>query len=216
MELKMKDYILFFLSVIIIGAAITLITNAGMGATAITSLPFVISEIWGISFGFMTALFNLLWVLLQIMIQRKNFPKIQLLQFIVSFLLGLSVDVSNLILGGINPQTYINQIIILVIGCLTMAFGIFLQLKANVVYNPAEGIVTVIAEHTRYQFSTIKTIFDSTLVILSILLGLFVTGKVTGIREGTIISALIIGPFTGMYRKLFNWAEEQTNETGTV
>lgn len=211
MKLKIKKYIIFFLSVIIIGTAITLITNAGLGATAITSLPFVISEIWGISFGLMTALFNILWVLLQILIQREQFPKIQFMQFFVSFLLGFSVDISNVFLADIVPKSYFSQLLMLVIGCLIMGFGIFLQLIAKVVYNPAEGIVLAITKKTKYSFSRVKTVFDITLVILSILLGLIVTGRVTGIREGTIISAFIIGPFTGIYQKTFNYLRVNYN-----
>jgi len=35
-----------------------------------------------------------------------------------------------------------------------------------------------------------------------------VAGQMTGIREGTIISAVIIGPFTGMFQNIFKrkWA----------
>jgi uncharacterized membrane protein YczE len=203
MKSIVRNYGLLFISIFIVGTAITLITNAGLGATAVTSLPYVISQLWDVSFGLMTGLFNVLWVVLQMAIQRRNFPKIQILQFLVAFILGFSVDLSNALLGFIQPQTYFSQIIMLVIGCLIMSFGVFLQLEAKAVYNPAEGIVAVITENTKYPFGTIKTVFDSTLVILSILLGLVVAGQVTGIREGTIISALIIGPFTGMFQKIF-------------
>lgn len=203
MNRTLKNYSFLFISIFIVGTSITLITNAGLGATAVTSLPYVISQLWGVSFGFMTGVFNVLWVILQMTIQRRNFPKVQILQFGVAFVLGFSVDLSNYLLGFIQPQTYFSQFLMLVIGCLIMGFGIFVQLEAKAVYNPAEGIVAVIAENTKYPFGTIKTLFDSTLVILSILLGLIVAGQVTGIREGTIISAIIIGPFTGMFQKLF-------------
>lgn len=204
MKTILRNYGLLFISILIIGTGITLITNAGLGATAVTSLPYVISQLWGVSFGLMTGLFNFLWVVLQMGIQRRKFPKIQILQFLVAFVLGFSVDLSNVLLSFIQPQNYFSQILMLIIGCLIMAFGVFLQLEAKVVYNPAEGIVAVISENTTYPFGTIKTLFDSTLVILSILLGLIVTGQVIGIREGTIISALIIGPFTGIFQKIFN------------
>ncbi|PJH64433.1 hypothetical protein, partial [Salmonella enterica] len=71
MKSELKDYSLLFISIMIVGTAITLITNAGLGATAVTSLPFVISELWNVSFGFLTGLFNVLWVFLQILIQKK-------------------------------------------------------------------------------------------------------------------------------------------------
>ena len=208
MKKYVKNYGLFFLSVLIIGTAITIITNAGLGATAVTSLPFVISELWPVSFGLMTGLFNVLWVLLQIAIERKNFQKIQFLQFGVSFVLGFAVDLSNLWLGFIQPSNYYEQIFMLIIGCLIMGFGIFVQIEAKVIYNPAEGIVVAITKHTKYLFGAVKTAFDSTLVILSILLGLVVASQVVGIREGTVVSVLIIGPFTGMFQKLFKRNEE--------
>ena len=208
MKKYVKNYGLFFLSVLIIGTAITIITNAGLGATAVTSLPFVISELWPVSFGLMTGLFNVLWVLLQIAIERKNFQKIQFLQFGVSFVLGFAVDLSNLWLGFIQPSNYFEQIFMLIIGCLIMGFGIFVQIEAKAIYNPAEGIVVAITKHTKYPFGAVKTTFDSTLVILSILLGLVVVSQVVGIREGTVVSAFIIGPFTGMFQKLFKRNEE--------
>ncbi len=205
----LKDYGLFFLSVLVIGTAITIITNAGLGATAVTSLPFVISELWPVSFGLMTSFFNVLWVILQILIQKRKFPRIQFLQLGVSFLLGFAVDLSNALLGFIQPRTYFWQITMLIAGCLVMGFGIFLQLKAKVVYNPAEGIVAVFAEKTAYPFGKVKTAFDSLLVLLSLLLGFFATGHVVGIREGTVLSALIIGPFTGMFQKIVYRNEEK-------
>lgn len=203
MRTILRRYCLLFISIFIVGTGITLITNAGLGATAVTSLPYVISQLWSVSFGFMTGLFNVLWVILQMVIQRKKVPKIQILQFLVAFVLGFSVDLSNILLGFIQPENYFSQILMLIIGSLILAFGVFLQLEAKAVYNPAEGIVAVISKNTSYPFGTIKTLFDSTLVILSILLGFIVTGRMVGIREGTIISALIIGPFTGMFQKIF-------------
>lgn len=162
-----KKYGLLFISIIIVGVAITLITNAGLGATAITSLAFVISELFGISFGFMTGCFNVLWVILQILILGKKFPRIQLLQFFVAALLGLSVDLSNSILGFIQPENYVYQIIMLVIGCLVMGFGVYLQLQAKSVYNPAEGIVAVLPKTAHSEFGRAKIVFDTLLVMWS-------------------------------------------------
>ena len=204
MNRETTDYLILFTSILIVGFAITLITKAQLGATAVTSLAFVISQLSGFSFGMMTGLFNFIYVILQIAIQRKEFPKIQLFQFVVSFILGFAVDFANFLLQNILPETYIQQLAILLAGCVIMGFGVFLQLKAAKVYNPAEGIVSAIAGALNRPFGVVKTAFDSTLVILAVLLGLVVTGGVIGIREGTIVSALIIGPIIGVFQKIFN------------
>lgn len=192
------------MSILIVGFAITLITKAQLGATAVTSLAFVISQLSGLSFGMMTGLFIFMYVIIQIVIQRKAFPKIQLFQFVVSFILGFAVDFANFLLRNLLPETYIQQLAILLVGCVIMGFGVFLQLKAATVYNPAEGIVYAIADATNRPFGVVKTAFDVTLVISAIILGLVVTGGVVGVREGTIVSALIIGPIIGIFQKLFN------------
>lgn len=192
------------MSILIVGFAITLITKAQLGATAVTSLAFVISQLSGLSFGMMTGLFIFMYVIIQIVIQRKAFPKIQLFQFVVSFILGFAVDFANFLLRNLLPETYIQQLAILLVGCVIMGFGVFLQLKAATVYNPAEGIVYAIADATNRPFDVVKTAFDVTLVISAIILGLVVTGGVVGVREGTIVSALIIGPIIGIFQKLFN------------
>lgn len=206
MDHKVKDYVLLLISIFIIGFAITLITMTGLGATAVTSLAFVISQLSGVSFGTLTGLFNVLWVVLQIAIKRKAFPKIQLLQFVVAIILGVAVDVATVLLSGLVLHTYFQQIAVLILGSIIMGFGVSLQLKAATIYNPAEGIVAVLADTTRRPFGFVKTMFDGTLVLLAVLLGLFAAGEVIGVREGTIISALLIGPITGVFQQLFEKA----------
>lgn len=202
MRQEMKDYIVLLISILIVGFAITLITKAQLGATAVTSLAFVISQLSGISFGMMTSIFNIIYVILQMMIQQKNFPKIQLFQFVVSFILGFAIDFADFTLRNLLPETYIQQLGILLIGCAIMGFGVFLQLKAAKVYNPAEGIVYAIANAINRPFGVVKTAFDVTLVTLSVILGFVMTGSIIGVREGTIVSALIIGPIIGFFQKL--------------
>ena len=157
MKEKAQDYLILFVSILIVGFAITLIAKAQLGATAVTSLAFVISQLSGLSFGMMTGLFNLIYVILQIAIQRKDFPKIQLFQIGVSFILGFAVDFANYLLRDLLPETYIQQLMILLIGCVIMGFGVFLQFKAAKVYNPAEGIVNGVADVMKRPFGVVKT-----------------------------------------------------------
>ena len=159
MRKTLKSYGLFFVSVLIIGTAITIITNAGLGATAVTSLPFVISELWPVSFGLMTGLFNVLWVVLQIAIQRKSFPKVQLLQFGVSFVLGVAIDLSNVLLGFVQPQTYFWQMVMLIIGCMVMGFGIFVQRTIESSLYSSKGIFGIFSNHRHNSFSRVVNRF---------------------------------------------------------
>lgn len=133
----------------------------------------------------------------------KTFLIIQLLQFLIPFALGLSVDLSNLLFGFIQPDAYFWRVIMLVFGFKVMGFAVFLLLKVDAVFNPAEGIVAVIK---------VKTAFDITLVILSVILSLIFAGKITGIREGMILSALLIDPFIGYLQRVFDQTQKENKK----
>ena len=50
-----------------------------------------------------------------------------------------------LISSPVHPDLYIWQIILLLSGCMILALGIYLQVSANVLMNPGEGLVQIIA-----------------------------------------------------------------------
>ena len=45
--------------------------------------------------------------------------------------------------------------------------------------------------------------FDSTLIIIAAVISLLAFGKIKGLREGTIISALLVGNITKIYSVIF-------------
>ncbi|HBV03899.1 MULTISPECIES: YczE/YyaS/YitT family protein [Mammaliicoccus] len=190
----MKSYGLFLLSIFIMGSGISLVTLAYLGTTPITAPPYVLSLSIPISFGVLTMFANIIFVLIEIIVLRKDFPKEQYLQLIVGPLLGLSIDFWSLIITHIPTSFYLIQLLMVVVGCIIIAYSTTLQLKANVVNNPAEGLVKAFVIKTSKSFGTIKLYFDISLVIIAIVISLVSFGSITGVREGTIISALIIGP----------------------
>src|SRR5699024_12433229 len=78
-----KGYVLFLLILFIMGMGISLVTLAHLGTTPITSPPYVLSLSLPISFGMLTMLANFVFVLIEIIVLGKDFPKEQYLQLIV-------------------------------------------------------------------------------------------------------------------------------------
>ncbi|WP_368645437.1 YitT family protein [Alkalibacterium putridalgicola] len=192
--MPLKNYVQFILSVLIVGTGITLITQSGLGTTAVSSLPFVVSEVTPLSFGMLTMLFNSLWVILQILLLRNRFEKRQFLQFLVGPVLGLAIDGSNAVFSFLSPATYLSQLFVLFVGIAVLALGIFVQINAAAIYNPAEGLVYSIARVINRKFGDIKLTFDLVLVLSAGLLSLIFRGEIMGLREGTLLTALLVGP----------------------
>lgn len=205
MQKKIVNYLKFVLSLIIMGFGIALVTKSNLGTSAISSIPYVLSKVFKLSFGTFTLIINLLYFFIQLIVLNKNFPKQQYLQIIVGPILGLFIDLSMNILQNINSSIYILQIIILLIGCAVIGFSIWLQISANVVTNPTEGMVKLIANKTNKEFSLVKILFDVFLVIAASIISIIGLGKIVGVREGTLISAF----FVGYVIKFINYISER-------
>lgn len=211
-KLPIKNYVQFISSVLVVGTGITLITQAGLGTTAVSSLPYVVSEVTPLSFGMLTMLFNSLWVLLQLVLLRSHFEKRQFLQFFVGPLLGLAIDGSAALFSSLSPTVYIGQLLLLVVGIAVLALGVFIQINASAIYNPAEGLVYTLAKLLKRKFGDIKVSFDLILVTTAGLLSLFAAGEIIGLREGTLLSALLVGPMVTGYQILFTKKEAALKE----
>ncbi len=197
-----KRYILFVLSLFFTAVGIAVTKKGELGVSPLSSFSNVLSyQFPGISFGTWLFLWNMLLLVLQILILRKNFRLIQLLQIPLSVIFGVFTDFGMFIASFIEPQVYIHRILLVVCGMVIIAFGISLAVVANVVMNSGEAFVKAISDTWKKNFGNVKVGFDVATVAVSILMSLaFFDFTIVGVREGTIISAV----FTGFIVKFFN------------
>lgn len=197
-----KRVFYWLLAIISLGFGIALVAKTALGSTAITSLALVLSNVLDMSFGLMTLIQNLIFIFIQILILKSSFPKRQYLQILVSLLLGIAIDLWGQLLPDFSQQNYLVTWLIYLIGCLSIAIATVFQLKADIVYNPAEGVVQAISLSIKQRFSKIKTIVDTIIVLSAVVTSLVAFGSLVGVREGTIVSALIIGQLVGWIQKI--------------
>lgn len=204
-----KRYSMFFFSLFIMGLGISLVTKSSLGTSSISSIPYVLSMTYPLSFGTFTFITNVIFVILQVIILKEKFPKRQYIQLVVGPFFGLFIDSGMILFMSIHPNTYLEQLSILVLGCIVLAFGIFLQLAANVITNPGEGFVKAISIRWNKEFSNVKVISDLSLVLIAALLSLFAFGTVRGIREGTMLTVIVVGPMIKFFKRTFSFMEFQ-------
>lgn len=201
---KILSWLVFLTGLFFMGLGISLVTKSGLGTSPISSVPYVLSMILPITIGQFTFLLSLLFLLIEILILRRDFPKEQYFQVLVGPFFGLFVDLGMTICAFVNPHYYAEKILILLFGCVVLALGVYLQVAANVIVNPGEGVVKVIAAKTGAKFGNIKILFDSSLCSIAILISLYAFGTVKGVREGTIVSAILVGFNIKIISALFN------------
>ena len=173
------------------GVAIS--AKAGLGTTPISSLPYTLSCISPLSLGTYTFIVNMTFLLLQVLILKREYKVSQLIQVPALFVFSVLIDLWMKLFGGIGTSNYGFMLGLCLGGCFFVAFGVYLQVKANAVMLPGDGLAKVIASKTKKEFGKIKIIFDSSLVGISIIISLIVKHKLLGVREGTIIAAFLVG-----------------------
>ena len=172
---------------------VSLITKASLGTSPITSIPYVLSLSFPFTLGNFTIFFSVFLILLQLLILRKNFKLEHVLQIPISIIFGYFIDLTMLLFTWVNPQTYIMKIVYLLIGCLILGFGVYMEVLADVVMLPGESFVRAIVLTWRTNFGTTKICFDVSMAVIAAVLSFVFTGHLNGVREGTIIAALLVG-----------------------
>ena len=200
---KLKRYIVFLIGLFINSLGVSLITKADLGTSPISSIPYVLSLNFPFTLGQFTIAFSLLLILIQLIILRRNFKAEHLLQIPISILFGYFIDLTMVMLFFVDPQSYISSVAYLLVGCLILGFGVYTEVLANVAMLPGESFVRAVSSTWKTEFGTTKVAFDVSLTVIAAVLSLIFAHRLDGVREGTIIAALLVGFIARLFgRKL--------------
>ena len=92
---------------------------------------------------------------------------------------------------------YADRVIYLIFACLVLAVGMTGVVLSDFGILPAEGTVICIQKVTGLEFGYCKISLDVTSVIAAVILSLIFLHEVRGTREGTLISAILVGRLIG-------------------
>lgn len=199
-----KRYILFILCLFFMGIGVALTKHGELGVSPISSVANVVSiKFTFLSFGTWLTISNCVLLLGQVLLLRKNFQSIQLLQIPLSFLFGYFTDFGLYLANFIPNDIYIVKLSLVISGIIILGFGITLGVIANVILNSGEAFVKALSDVIHKEFSNVKIAFDVSWVAFSIVLSLiFFGGELVGTREGTILSAIFTGVAVKLWLKL--------------
>lgn len=201
---KLKRYIIFLIGLFINSLGVSLVTKANLGTSPISSIPYVLSLNLPPTLGQFTIIFSLFLILLQLFILRKNFKLEHILQIPISVLFGYFIDLTMILLKFVQPKSYIFCIITLLIGCLVLGFGVYFEILADVAMLPGESFVRAITATWNTDFGITKIIFDVSMTITATILSLCFVQRLDGVREGTVMAALLVGFIARLFGRLLS------------
>lgn len=199
-----KCYILFLFSLFFAALGVAITKKGELGVSPVSSTANILSlKYTALSLGNWLIIWNCILIVGQILLLRKKFEWIQLLQIPLSFIFGYFTDFGMWLVASIEVNTYMMRIIMILIGTVVVGFGVTLAVIADVVMNSGEAFVKAISDTIHKDFGNVKVLFDVACVIIAIILSLiFFDFSIQGTREGTIIAALCTGWIVKYFSKL--------------
>ena len=203
-----KRYIFLLAGLFVNGLGVSFITKAGLGTSPITSIPYTLSLGFTPTVGMFTLVFNIFLVILQVILLRRNFQLQHLLQLPIIALFSFFIDLTMSLLGFMQPETYAMKVVSLIVGCLILGFGVFMEMVANVAMLPGEATVRAVSDVFSTDFGKTKIAFDSSMTVIAAILSFIMFRHLDGVREGTIVAAILVGFIARLFKKYIGGIEK--------
>lgn len=196
-----RRYVLFIISLFFSGLGVAFTKHGELGVSPISSVANVMYiKFPMLSMGNWLIIWNCILIVGQILLLRKKFQLIQLLQIPLSVLFGYFTDFGLFLVRPIPVNSYPARLLMVIIGILILGFGISLSVIANVIMNSGEAFVKALADNLDKEFGNVKLAFDISCVVIAVALSLLLFDfKVMGTREGTVITAILTGTVVNIY-----------------
>ncbi|MBE6366578.1 MAG: YitT family protein [Lentisphaerae bacterium] len=189
----LKRLSLFLLGLVLAGLGVALSTRPELGTSPITSLPYVTTFVLPWTLGMATVVINIFFIAGQMLLLKRRYPWRELLQLPTLLVFGFFIDLGMFLTGFYIPENYLLRLAEVIMGCCFLAAGISCQLSANISLMPGDGFIRVLAQEYKWPFGVVKICFDSSIVLSAIIFSLIFFQNITGVREGTLIAAVLVG-----------------------
>lgn len=214
-----RRYVVFIIALFVIAFGTSLSIRANLGSSPISCPPYVLSLVpsatW--SMGVYVICMHIFFILSQILLLRKNYQIIQLLQIVVSLLFGVYTDLTMWMTIPFQFDStvfgYILRFIQLCVGGGLLAYGIALEVKCDVLMLAGEGFPLAIAKVVNADFGKVKMFSDTGLVLVGIVFCFVFFGswhwEMIGV--GTLFSMFYVGYMVRRLSPHFHWIEPFLN-----
>jgi uncharacterized membrane protein YczE len=192
---QIKRYGIFLIGLFVASLGVAFSTKAGLGTSPVASVPYSVSLVnHALSFGWWLNVLSLIQITVQVALLRKRCKPIEIIiQTAVAFLYGYLTDFSCRILNGVQPAAYVARFAVMLVGCIVLALGIWIQYKGGVAMMPGEAMNRAIGIVTGKRYENVKVFFDVLYILIATVICLAFIGKLAGVREGSVIAALLVG-----------------------
>ena len=198
-----KKILKTIIGIIIVYGSVAVAIKAGLGVLPVDAAIATIADVIGMKVGTFSMLFHGSFFVGQLIMEGKNFRKIEFLQ-VLYVVLGGSVLNFFLytVLKNVSFDTYIVRLVVCLLSFVVSSFGCILVLETKLMRTPMEGFTQLAADRLGTTIGKLRQKIDVVLVIVSVAISL-IFGIEWTLREGTVIAALLFGPLMDFWKGVF-------------
>ena len=193
--------LIYAAGLIILACGITMNTKTGMGVSPIISVPYSISEIWGLNFGNMTFIVYTIFVIIQAVLMHRITLDL-ILQLPLSLVFTRFLNLFDMILPESGSYIW-EKLLMLAVAISLTGIGIIMSVRTDFVPNPGDGIVNEIAVVIKKSMGFTKNCFDLLNLCISCSVGMIFAGHLIGIGLGTVLTMLLTGRAVALFSFIF-------------
>lgn len=202
-KINIPRIVLYCAGIVIMSLGLALNVKSHLGVAPILTLPNILSEIVGWEFSNMLFVFYSLFIVLQIVLRRKNFKIYELLQFPVGLGITRLVALFTTIIPTSENTHLAIRIGVLVLAIVVTGIGVALSVDMKLLPNPADGLAAAVGEKLKKGLGFGKNIVDISSAVIALIISLIYSHSLGPVGIGTIAAGLLVGRMIAIFNKLF-------------
>lgn len=208
-----RRVISFIFSLFVLGIGVALTIRANLGSSPITCPPYVLSMMPSspLTVGGWIFCMQFFFVLLQWVLLRKDFLKIQILQLGICLLFGFFSDlgmwITEPLQWGDTGLGYVARWLQLAIAGAILGIGVIWEVRSDILLIPGEGLPITISRVFHIDFGKVKIAFDVFLVAVAVICCYIAFGRWRWdlVGASTLFSMFYVGMVVRAVSPHMNW-----------
>ena len=220
-KINKSSELLWVFGIIFVALGVAICSKADLGVSMIAAPAFILSEaLLPLSSFFSVGtteyvIQGIMLVILCAVVRRFNWT--YLLAFAVAVLYGYTLDLFLWIFNDVSFNTVLMRWVMLIVGDVVTAFGVACFFRTYMPLQVYELFVAELSDRFKIDINKVKSVFDKTLLVISVLLALTLFGDIASfdwktigynsfhnIGLGTIVTTVINAPLIALMGKLID------------
>jgi uncharacterized membrane protein YczE len=192
-KISVHQWIAFLWGILLLSLGVVLAVKVNYGVTVSTSPAYVLSlNFENISLGtFNYIIQGIVFIVMIFMIRTLKWKHV--LSFITNVLFGYCIDLFVLIMRHMTFETHVQRVAGFICSIALIGFALAFFIRSEMPMLPFDMFVRELSAKIEKRIGIVKTGFDLTLALCSLVMSLMFFGGIRGIYFGTLLSALTIG-----------------------